>query len=315
MASETDLLRTGLRSRAATVADLAALVMRDPETVRAELADLAAAGYLELRGDQIVYAAPDRATAGLARRTTEALAADVARRLAELAGVLDELPALSSAWNTAERAGDLVDIEVFHGPSAVTDLWHVLIERQPLRRTDVVLPDASQLFVADPAMQRVWHDVIRTPGNRARVLARVADATDPGAAERVAQELAAGVEIRLLPEPPSWFWVADGEVVALPMAWGETWPTTVMAVRSAAVAGLAQWMFDRLWRRGVDVADDARSWDPLLRLLQTGVTLETASRTLGISERTGRRRVSDAMEHFGVNNMLALGVAWGAQQA
>jgi len=35
---------------------------------------------------------------------------------------------------------------------------------------------------------------------------------------------------------------------------------------------------------------------------------------LGISERTGRRRLSDAMEHYGVNNMLALGAAWGAQQ-
>lgn len=315
MASVTDLLGTGLRSRAGTVAELAALVMRDPAQVREELAALAEAGYLELRGDQIVYAAPDQATAGLVRRATESLAADVRQRLAELAGTLDQLPALSSAWNAADRAGDLVHVEVFHGPSAVTDLWHLLIERQPLRRTDVMLPDASPLFVADPAMQKVWHDVIRTPGNRARVLAKVADATHPAAAERVGQELAAGVEIRLLPQPPSWFWVADEEMVALPLAWGETWPTSVMAVRSPVVAGLAQWMFDRLWRRAVDVMDDARSWDPLLRLVWTGVTVETAARMLGISERTGRRRVSDAMEHYGVNNMLALGAAWGAQQA
>jgi len=309
-----DVLRIGLRSRAATVGELAELVGRDPDDVRDHLVGLAERGYLELRGDQIVYDVPDRAVARLVRHATEALGADVAERLRGMAEVLDELPALTSAWNATERAGELFDVEVFHGPSAVTDLWHVLVERQPLRRTDVMLPDASPIFVADPAMQKVWHDVIRMPGNRARVLARVADATHPDAAERLGQELAAGVEIRLLPEPPSWFWVADAEVVALPMAWGETWPTSVMAVRSPAVAGLAQWMFEGLWRRAIDVAGDDHGWDPLLRLVQTGVTLETASRMLGISERTGRRRLSDAMEHYGVNNMLALGAAWGAQQ-
>ena len=101
----------------------------------------------------------------------------------------------------------------------MADLWHVLLERQPLRRTDVMLPDASRLHVADDGMQRVWHSVIGTPGNRARVLAS---------------------------------------------------------------------------------ADDA--------------TLEAASRALSISDRTGRRRIAEAVDHSGVNNMLALGAAWGARQ-
>lgn len=308
-----DLLRAGLRSRAGTVAELAELVMLDVEEVRGMLDELADLGYLALRGDQIVYGSPDRSVVDVVRRRAGGLVEELAEQLADLASLVEELPDLRSAWQTGEASGDMVDVEVFHGWSAVTDLWHVLIERQPLRRTDVVLPDSSRLFVADPAMQRVWHSVVSTPGNRARVLAAAADAGHPDAAERVAQELAAGVEIRLMPSPPSWFWVADDDTVALPMRWGESWPTSVMAVHSRAVAGLAHWAFDRLWESAVQVRDDRQAWDPLLKLMVAGATLEAASRGVGISDRTGRRRIAEAMEHYGVNNMLALGVAWGTR--
>ena len=53
------------------------------------------------------------------------------------------------------------------------------------------------------------------------------------------------------------------------------------------------------------------TWDSLLTLMNGGATLEAASRVLGISERTGRRRVAEAMEHYNVSSMLALGVVWG----
>lgn len=287
--------------------------MLDLDDVRGMLAELADLGYVAVHGDQIVYGSPDRSVVDVVRRRSRHLAHDLSAQLAELAALVEELPDLRSAWSTGDAADDLVEVQVFHGWSAVTDLWHVMIEKQPLRRTDVVLPDASRLYVADPAMQQVWHSVVSAPGNRARVLAASADASRPEAAERVAQELAAGVEIRLMPSPPSWFWVADEETVALPMSWGEAWPTSVMAVRSRAVAGMAQWVFDRLWESAIQVRDDKQAWDPLLKLMCNGATLEAASRGIGISDRTGRRRIAEAMEHYGVNNMLALGAAWGAR--
>jgi hypothetical protein len=49
--------------------------------------------------------------------------------------------------------------------------------------------------------------------------------------------------------------------------------------------------------------------------MNSGATLEAASRALGISERTGRRRLSEAMSHFGVGSMLELGVAWATARS
>jgi hypothetical protein len=113
-------------------------------------------------------------------------------------------------------------------------------------------------------------------------------------------------------EPPGWFWITDESTVALPLVWGESWPTSVMSVRNRAVAGMASWMFERMWERAVPARAEAAGWDPLLTLMNSGATLEAASRALGISERTGRRRLSEAMSHFGVGSMLELGVAWAS---
>ena len=307
-----ELLALGLRSRAATVAELAALARREEAELRPALASLEERGYLSVEGAQIRYAAPLGAAADDVRRRAEQLLERVGGMAAELTGVLHELPMLQRSWSIGEVKEPLqLDLELFHGESAVTDLWHRLLGRFPLSRTDIVLPDASPLAVADPDMQRTWHEVIGRPGNRARVIGSLADGTSPAMQDRLGQELAAGLEVRLMHRPPSWFWVADGRVVAFPLQWGETWPTTVAALESPAAAGLASWAFDRLWEDAVPPRDDSHPWDALLRLMHNGATLEAASRVLGISERTGRRRLGDAMEHYRAANLIALGAAWG----
>lgn len=313
MGSALDLLAIGLRARPSTVAELAELALADVEETRAGLAELAQEGYVRLYGEEIRYTAPDEAVAGVVRQRTEQIQDELAQRLADLSAIVDQLPALARDWETGGTHG-VLGAEVFHGPSAVTDLWHEMVAARDLRRTSVVLPEGLRLAVADPQMQATWHDVISREGHSARVIVRLADATSPEAAERIGQELAGGVDMRLLPEPPSWFWVADEQVVALPLEWGEGWPTSVMALHSPAVAGLAQWVFDRLWALAVPVRPGAAKWDPLLRLMSGGATLEAASHALGISDRTGRRRLSDAMGHFRVSNLFALGVAWGQQR-
>ena len=68
---------------------------------------------------------------------------------------------------------------------------------------------------------------------------------------------------------------------------------------------MASWLFERLWERAVPARSESAAWDSLLMLMDGGATLEAAARALGISERTGRRRVSEAMDHFGVSSMLA----------
>ena len=304
------VLRVGLRSRVTSVPELAALAVRDETEVRRDLRWLAGEGFLELQDDRISYTAPSEVVADVVRRRAGDLGAEMLRHLADLAEVVGHLPALSQDWDTGSGDGQPLDVEVFHGPEAVVDFWHVRQKREAARRTDVVLPDASRLYVADPAMQRFWHEAGRGEGRRIRVIASIADAVHPDAQQRVAEEIAGGLDLRLMAQPPGWFWVTDENTVALPMVWGEAWPTSVVAIRSRAVAGMASWLYERLWERAVPVRSESTSWDPLLTLMEGGATLEAASRALGISERTGRRRVSDAMDHFGAGSMLALGVAW-----
>lgn len=313
--SSLELLSVALRSRASTVAELAGLALRSEPEVRTDLERLAAEGLVTLEGDRIRYRSPQDGVAEAVRHRAEDLGAEVTRRLAALAGLVDQVPGLAREWSHGAEPLASFDVEIFHGPDAVVDLWHVRQEREASRRTDVVLPDASRLYVADPGMQQVWHDAIRGEGRHARVLAALEDAVHPEAQERIAQELAGGVQIRLMAAPPSWFWITDASTVALPLVWGERWPTSVMAVRSHVVADLAGWLFDRLWEQAVPVDADGDGWDSLLVLIRGGATLETASRLLGISERTGRRRVAAAMDHYGAASMLALGVAWGAARS
>lgn len=309
-----DLLAVALRARPRTVVALSEVAMRDERTVRDQLAELAAEGYLALHGEDIHYFAPDEAVAEVVRRRSHEVSQQVSSRLEELVDLVAELPALARDWEIGGASHGILDVEVFHGWSAVTDLWHQVIQKQDLRRTDIVLPDASRLYVADPDMQAVWHSVVGRAGNSARIIGNLVDTARPEAAERITQELSAGVEIRITAEPISWFWVADGEMVALPLKWGEGWPTSAIAIRSPAVAGLAQWVFDEMWADAVPVREEPASWDPLLRLMARGATLEAASRALGISDRTGRRRVADAMDHHRVSNLFALGAAWSRKR-
>lgn len=64
----------------------------------------------------------------------------------------------------------------------------------------------------------------------------VRDATHPAAQDRIAEELAGGVQIRLMADPPSSFRVTDGSTVALPLAWGERWPTSVISMLELGAA-------------------------------------------------------------------------------
>ena len=307
------LLRLGLRSRAATVQALAELAIRPVDEVRADLGTLAGLGYVELFGDDIGYVDPDRVFATGMRERTSAMVGGLDEHLKALEGLIRVLPTLVAEWRLGRSSDSpLVDVEVFHGWSAVTDLWHYLLGKYALRRTDVVLPDAQPLAVPNPEMQAVWHAHISAPGSGARLVGSATDAASEALAARIASEAAGGLEIRMHPRPPGFFWVADGEVVALPLEWGASWPTTLLAVRSPALAGMAQHVFDRIWESAVAVGAVVRDWDPVLRLMAGGATLETASRALGISARTGRRRIAEAMEHYGVSSVLGLGAAWGS---
>lgn len=308
--SSLDLLSVALTTRAETVAELAGVALRDEDTVRSELEELERAGYLSVTGQSISYRMPEQALADRAQSLLEQASTNLDEQLGEVKQLLAAIPRLVASWSEGMVHVEGARPEIFHGAFAPTDLWLRVAAARRIRSTDGMLPDASRIFAADPRAQKIWFEAISDENLHVRTLLSSADVTLPGAAEVITADMAIGAEFRMLPDPPSWIWIADDDTVGLPLRWGEAWPTSVMAVRDPAVVTLARWVYDRLWEEAVPVFAPSSNWDSLLGLMNRGATLEAASHALGISARTGRRRVAAAIEHFGVDGLFALGAAW-----
>lgn len=301
-----ETLSTALTSRAATVQQLARLTLTTEDEVRAELEELDSLGYLELSGERISYRSPELVIAERAEELLRRTSTLVERQLQETEDLIRTAPRLLASWNEGSRRAEDSRTEALHGAFAPTDLWLQLVARRRILSIDGILPDASRILAADRPAQRVWREAIVDRGIRVRTILASSDV----AAAAIDADAAAGAEFRMVPRPPSWLWIADDETVGLPFRWGDAWPTSVFATTDPAVVTLARWLYDRLWFEAAPVAADAKSWDPILALMSRGDTLESASYTLGISSRTGRRRIAAALDHFDVDGLFALGVAW-----
>ena len=308
---DANLLAVAYRGRPATIPELATLSHTPVEQVRVAVQRLRAAGQLEGRGEQLAYPDPAAwaATAVAARAT--ALREDANELLQQIERTVADLPQLFAAWSVGQTASDPMPVLTRHGLRAAEDLWYE-IGRHDAGVLDAVLPDISRFLTSAPERIARATRMMRGKDAVRLIIPSSAAATGDDATEQLLVAFAAaGIEYRFLEDPPSWFWV-DGDQLAVPYEWGEGRPTSVMSVRNAALAGLASACFGLLWRAATTPASAARSWTPLLSLMRKGNTLEMASRRLGVNPRTGRRRVAQAMEHYGVSTLFALGVAAAA---
>ena len=98
----------------------------------------------------------------------------------------------------------------------------------------------------------------------------------------------------------------------------QAWPSSIIDIDSPTLGQTMTWIYHRIWAEAVPVtAHDQpweNPWDPILHLMNSGMTMESASTALGMTARTGRRRVADAMNHYGVVSHFSLGAAWNASR-
>ncbi|MDQ0643732.1 hypothetical protein [Microbacterium murale] len=303
------LLELIYRRRPRTVAELAAAAHMDDGAVADAAARLAQGGALSIRDGVIAYAKPAMWTADHVQREVRTMLQTTSDAASRIEALVSDLPALLRHWAVGEASGDLVPVFVRHGPQAAEDLWYD-IAREGSDTAWSVLPDLGRYLQTDPARASRFAEMFAGKRSVRALLPRsmAQDARFVAIAERYA---AVGVEFRLLDDLPSWFWI-DGDVLALPIEWGEGWPTSVVGVRNASLAELGRSLFRELWRRGEPIGGVEQSWAPLLMLMKQGITLDAASHRLGINPRTGRRRVAAAMEQYGVSTLFALGAAWAA---
>jgi hypothetical protein len=74
-------------------------------------------------------------------------------------------------------------------------------------------------------------------------------------------------------------------------------------------------LFDMWWQQAGTLRATRHPWDAIVALMADGATLETAAHAIGVSARTGRRRIEAAMDHYGVDGAVALGAAWQRERS
>lgn len=299
------------RSRPASVLEVVELSHLPADRVRESLGRLEARGLVVVRDDGLRYPHPAVGTADMVTARLGALRAETAHALDGIERLVTELPSILRQWSVGQAEADQVQTVTLHGPLAAQNLWFEVADRHG-GSLEAVLPDLSGWIAASDERVDLWAEAMANK-DRLRGLVPAAAVVSPVDLARLRRFEKAGVEFRTLEAPPGWFWV-DGEQVALPFQWGDPRPVSVMAVRNPALAQMARLYFAELWRRSgpLEVSATA-SWVPLLRLMSQGITLETASRMLGVNPRTGRRRVAAAMDHYQVSTLFALGAAMGSE--
>jgi hypothetical protein len=303
------LLELALHARPATVAELAEISRQDHAALRAQLAELAEFELISLTGDSVGYRPPAQTITALGTRLLDEAAQELHTRLADASALLAALPALVASAAVGASDGSDLGGELFHGPAAAHELWRSIAVQQAERRSACMFPDAAPLFVADTPLSDTWRSSLDQTGAQVRAIIATDDLASPESRPLIELAGASGVEFRAMQRPPSWFWLTD-EAVGLPLRWGDPWPTSAIALRNEAVVSLMHGLFETWWRQAVVISPTEHPWDAIVALMADGATLEAAAHAVGVSARTGRRRIEAAMDYYGVDGAVALGAAW-----
>ena len=132
------------------------------------------------------------------------------------------------------------------------------------------------------------------------------------------QRASAGEEVRIIAEVPSRMAIIGEAGALLPAEWGSS-DDRRLAIREPGLLTALTVLFEELWDRAIVVPGAGIAPDPvtisaemartmLLRQLSRGAKDEQIARSLGVSLRTVRRRMSDLFEELGVESRFQAGV-------
>jgi hypothetical protein len=293
-----------LRLSGSSVVDVAEALGEDPADVPDALADLSSLGIVRIRDGRVAVQRVDQAlVAAIAR---EAEAAHQARdRLSDLARAV---PLLVAA-GTRPGPGEVEDVqaldgEVSAGGNALA-LLTALIEQS---RGDLLFlrPDAW-LMPRESAISRVVGRAVAS-GRRSRAVYPLRALHEAPDALRLRVD--EGEEVRLIDDLPTRLFVIGTTHAVLPEPLGYS-DSPRLLVRQGAVVGALALLFELYWEKALPVSElsgphpTERTF--LLRQLQSGAKDEQISRTMGISLRTVRRRVSELMIELGADTRFQAG--------
>lgn len=307
---EATLLAGALRERPHTVAELASMNFISQEAFPSTLEALRTSGHLSISDGVISYHRPDHTVSDRLHDALNRARTQIDQVLEQAQQGLKALPELLQSWDEGASQEYRPFVDMISGAGAPADIWRLQANRKLPRAADICMPHVAPMFENRPAYTHAHWNAGAAEPTQVRFLISTDDAQKAEGRERILAEMATGPQFRTHPTLPSYFWITD-DIVGIPDEWGQAWPEQVIAIRSRPLAAALTLVFENLWlqARPYDADDDA-PWDPMLHLLSRGLTIEDAATACGLTARTGRRRVAEAMKHFGASSQFTLGMAW-----
>jgi DNA-binding transcriptional ArsR family regulator len=287
-----------------TVGEIAEALGDDPADVTEALSGLTSLGIVDIRDDRVTVQRVDQALATAITREAEA-AVEARDRLAGLARAV---PLLIAA-GTRPRPGEVEDVRAIDGELSTggnaLELLTALIEQS---QGDLLYlrPDAW-LMPRESAMARVVGRAVAS-GRRSRAVYPLRALHE--APDTLRARVDEGEEVRLIDDLPTRLFVIGSTHAVLPEPLGYA-DSPRLLVRQGALVGALALLFELYWEKALPVAELSSSHHTerifLLRQLQGGAKDEQISRTMGLSLRTVRRRISELMIELGADTRFQAG--------
>jgi hypothetical protein len=300
------VLSTIYRMRPGTVDVLRALQGLPQDRIPELLARLDSAGLIALHGDVIEAVSPDLAMAG----AIENVVASELEGLRALAVSAAALSALTRDWEVGSAPDDTAPwAEFVHGHEAQWKAWPRYAVTHPPRNPVNLYPDLSILnSLMVPTMTEEEKQLIARSAVRGVFPRSLLASEGDRAFLDELREL--GMRIRIADQVPSWVYADRGVLCALPLDWAEHPPSSIAIVTHPSITEIVSLYVESIWDKAVDYPLGDDGWEPVLRLLERGLSDAAIAQSLDVSARTVHRRISQAMEHFGVHSRFELGAAW-----
>ena len=307
-AEEEQIYRQVLPRSGQTLAAVAKSLERDPDELVTALRAFIDAGMVVLERDRVVVVTAGETVSNLLAVQTQVLRR-TADRIEELRGAIPSFPRVPADPDARGvplagevRTGDDVPVmlESWIRQSTGDLMW--------LRPDQWRLPAGTAMDVA------VTEHLKRGRRSRAIYPARALEE----APQVIFQRASAGEEVRIIAEVPSRLAIIGEAGALLTAEWGGS-DDRRLVVREPGLLSALTVLFEEFWDRAIVVPGAGLAPDPvtissdmartmLLRQLSRGAKDEQIARSLGVSLRTVRRRMSDLFEELGVESRFQAGV-------
>lgn len=300
------LLSTIYRIRPGSLTELGELQALPHASLPTLLGRLADAGLINFDGEHIEALSPDHAIAA----STERLVADQVDALSDLAISASMLSALTRDWEVGGTPDDTAPwAEFVHGHEAQWKAWPRYAVTHPPHDPVNMYPNLSIIrSIMVPTMTEDEKRLVAQSAVRGifprSLLAEEDDRLFLDELRRL------GMRVRISDDVPSWVYADRGVLCALPLNWAEHPPSSIAIVTHPAITEIVALYVESVWDRAVDYPLSDDGWEPVLRLLEKGLSDAAIAQSLDISPRTVHRRISEAMEQLGARSRFELGAAW-----